>query len=373
MELELHKQPIRYYEIDLLRFLAALSVVLFHYTFSGYEAHQVSHVSFSTLGFVTKYGYLGVELFFMISGYVVLLSAQGKTVRTFLHSRITRLYPAFWVACTTTFLVERIWGVESSKSQFSVGVGQYLYNMTMLHEFFGVASIDGAYWSLTVEITFYFIVSLLIAYQLMPQLDLFLGLWILYIVAAMLSPAFGASPSSSGFFYLFFPRYAPLFIAGILFYLLQVPKKRTRLRYGLLIATYSLALRNGVNQAKELTIDYDQYFSPIVVVSCITLFFLIFLLITFQKLNLIRFTWLKWLGAITYPLYLLHENIGYIIFNLIGPLMNKYILLAGMIVSMVGLSYIINIFVEKRYSRKLGVAFFNLLERLDIENVESCK
>jgi len=95
-----HKLPTRFYEIDLLRFIAAISVVFYHYAFIGVTRPDYNPLVFPALVPIAKYGYLGVELFFIISGYVVLLSAQGKTVRQFFVSRVTRLYPAYWVACT---------------------------------------------------------------------------------------------------------------------------------------------------------------------------------------------------------------------------------------------------------------------------------
>lgn len=52
-----------------------------------------------------KYGYLGVELFFMISGFVILMTASNNSLKRFFISRAVRLYPAFWVCCTITFLL----------------------------------------------------------------------------------------------------------------------------------------------------------------------------------------------------------------------------------------------------------------------------
>ncbi len=116
MEQESRKAPTRFYEIDLLRFLAALSVVIYHYTFRAYGVGNLSPIPYLEMSRFTRYGYLGVELFFIISGYVILLSVQGKTVRQFFISRVQRLYPAFWVACTLTFLVVRIWGNGSTNA-----------------------------------------------------------------------------------------------------------------------------------------------------------------------------------------------------------------------------------------------------------------
>ncbi|MCU0650139.1 MAG: hypothetical protein MUF00_19285, partial [Gemmatimonadaceae bacterium] len=75
-----------------------------------------------------KYGYLGVELFFMISGFVILMTAANGSVRDFVISRAVRLYPAFWVCCTATFLVTMFIG----EPRYSASLEQYIVNMTML-------------------------------------------------------------------------------------------------------------------------------------------------------------------------------------------------------------------------------------------------
>ena len=184
MEPPLPKLPTRFYELDLLRCLAALSVVFYHYTYRGYAAGNFSPVEFLALGHLTRYGFLGVELFFLISGYVILLSAQGKTAGQFLLARAVRLYPAFWVACTLTFLVGRLWGQGPADGHWPdslhAGLITYAGNLTMLYGFLTTPPLDGAYWSLTVEITFYLLISLLLAYKLLAHIDLFLTSWIAY-------------------------------------------------------------------------------------------------------------------------------------------------------------------------------------------------
>lgn len=352
MEPEVRQKPVRYYEIDLLRFLAALSVVLFHYTFRGYASEHYSPIPFLGLGRVTRYGYLGVELFFLISGYVVLLSAQGKTVRQFLQSRVTRLYPAFWVACTLTFLVERVWGPGPAETQMNpalhAGLGQYAYNLTMLHDFLGVPPLDGSYWSLTVEIAFYVLISLLIAYRLLPHLNLCLLLWL----GTTLLPAI----THSGSFYvtLFFPDFAPYFVAGMLFFLLQQPQGRSWQRYGLLALAYGLAVRAAIAQAHQMSAAFHAAVLPVVAVVAVTLFFGLFYAITSRRLRLNNFTWLAGFGTLTYPLYLIHSNIGFIIFHRLGHLVDKYVLLGGTLLLMLGAAWLIHTLVEKRLSKWLG-------------------
>lgn len=341
--------------------MAALAVVLYHYTSRAYGEDNLSPIPYERLRQVTQYGYLGVQLFFIISGYVVLLSVQGKTVRQFFVSRVQRLYPAFWVAATLTFLVVRIWGTGPDDSLSApllhAGIGQYLLNMTMLHEFLGYGSIDQAYWTLTVEISFYFIISLLVAYKLMPHLNLVIGLWLAYAVVAP-----SLQDTGEFFSHLLFPQHAPFFIAGMLFYLLQKPTGRTRLRYCLLLLTYAVAVRySWLAMANPLRSDA----SVSVVMAIITAFFLLMGLVAFGQINFSRQAWLAKLGALTYPLYLLHGHIGYVAFHRIGYLFtNKYVLLASLLAVMLLASYLVYIWVEKPLSRVVGTQLTRLLTYL---------
>lgn len=121
-------------EIDLVRFIAALAVVFFHFTFRGYAADHMTIMPYPWLTSASKYGYLGVELFFMISGFVILMSAANGSLRDFVISRVVRLYPAFWACCTITFLATLAIGGSS----YFASLSQYLVNMTMLSGFIGV-------------------------------------------------------------------------------------------------------------------------------------------------------------------------------------------------------------------------------------------
>jgi peptidoglycan/LPS O-acetylase OafA/YrhL len=353
MEPELRKTSIRFYEIDLLRFIAALSVVIYHYTYRGYAAGHYSPIPFTELGQYTRYGYLGVNLFFLISGYVVLLSAQGKTVNQFFISRATRLYPAFWAACTLTFIVERIWGAATAAlhmpEQLHATIGQYIFNMTMFYGFLDVAAIDSAYWSLTIEILFYTLISILMAYGLLRHINSFLALWLVYIALPLVRLSSGGILLPD----LFFPDYAPYFVAGMVFFLLQ-QQGRTWVRYGLLIGSYLLSLRAGIVEMHKLENTFQVALSPLVVLTANTIFFGLFALVISRLINFSRFTWLANLGALTYPLYLIHSNIGYIIFHRLGAVANKYVLLSGTLALMLAAAYIIHIFIEKPFSKVLG-------------------
>ena len=81
-------------EIDLLRFIAAIAVLFFHYSFRGGHAYDdLSVVSYPWITPAAKYGFPGGQLFFKISGFVIFMTASNANLKSFAISRIVRLYP----------------------------------------------------------------------------------------------------------------------------------------------------------------------------------------------------------------------------------------------------------------------------------------
>lgn len=102
------------------------------------------------------YGWLGVELFFLISGFVICMSCWGRSVGDFFTSRVTRLYPAYWFAVlATTAVLLLIPGGQKPLPWPDV-----LTNLTMLQEPLGVRMVDGVYWTLFAELRFYLLFAL---------------------------------------------------------------------------------------------------------------------------------------------------------------------------------------------------------------------
>jgi peptidoglycan/LPS O-acetylase OafA/YrhL len=135
--------------IDGLRLLAAVAVAFYH--FSGSErvgeawGGTTSHL-FPTLGRFSAYGFLGVELFFMISGFVICMSAWGRPLGDFARSRITRLFPAYWPAVLITTAVVALWPVATTRlpaDQADVrdmGVSRHLISLGGVNGSAGAAS-----------------------------------------------------------------------------------------------------------------------------------------------------------------------------------------------------------------------------------------
>ena len=130
-------------ELDVLRGLAALSVVVFHYV--GHCARY-----FNDFNFDFTYGKYGVQLFFVISGFVIYFTLEKcRDWRDFAFSRFSRLFPSYWTVLmllisANLFLLKK-----------KVYLAAYAINMTMLQKFIGFPDLDIVYWSLAVELAFY--------------------------------------------------------------------------------------------------------------------------------------------------------------------------------------------------------------------------
>lgn len=335
------KSP-RVTEIDLLRFIAAMSVVFFHYAFRGSAADSLSRFSYPVLVPASKYGFLGVQLFFMISGFVILMTASnGSTLSNFLVSRFTRLYPAFWICCTLTFLVVIGFGAPTHTATLS----QFFVNLSMLAGFVGIPSIDGAYWSLYVEIRFYALIALLLVFRKIHFIQYFLASWLGLSIFQEVVPITILRK-------LFITDFSVYFIGGAVCYLIY-SKGATLGRYALVATSFALAQI----QARAASLAFDRYYqvtsSPMVTFLIITLIFGAMMLVAHKQTGFIGRGNYVILGSITYPLYLLHQNIGYILFNLAFDKFNVHILFWGMIFFMVFLAYFVYRYIESPTSSYL--------------------
>lgn len=339
-------------EIDLLRFLAALSVVFFHYTFRGYAADGLSMMPYPLLSPAMKYGYLGVELFFMISGFVVLMTAAASArLRDFCISRIVRLYPAFWACCTITYAA-----TLAFSSQNAASFDQYVVNMTMLSGLSRVAPIDGAYWSLMVEIRFYALVAVLLAMGRIHQAQRFIVLWLLACIAfEALSrlPVDSIPPQVLQYFgFLLIADYATYFIGGAMCYLIW-SKGPTLARFAVLGASFGLAIFQCGPTLGAFEAHYKTDLNSSIVISILAVFYVVMLVVSLRWTGMIaRFRW-PLAGALSYPLYLLHQNIGYIIFNHLYPVINPHLLLWATTIFVIALAYAVHTLVERRLATRM--------------------
>jgi peptidoglycan/LPS O-acetylase OafA/YrhL len=155
--------------LDLLRVAAACLVMMYHFAFWHWtRGNTVLPGAFGAppwSGIHLDFGWVGVEIFFVISGYVITLSASGPgmSAARFLRSRFMRLVPCAWICATLAFMVY-VW----LPAQYSAKI--YLdYVATMA--FWPLRSIDGVYWTLGIEVSFYILVFALLRLRRLATLE----------------------------------------------------------------------------------------------------------------------------------------------------------------------------------------------------------
>ena len=271
-------------ELDALRGLAALAVVFYHYT-SQYDkifGHN------EVLSWQLPYGSFGVQLFFMISGFVIFLTLDRVTKpMDFVISRSSRLYPAYWSAIIITTIIVWSFGLQGEERTWVTT----LANFSMIQGVFDYPDVDGVYWTLLYELIFYVIMFLFFKWGNFKKIHFLLLAGVLLNIA---NSATDAIPWKLQLFLLL--KYNHLFAAGILYYLIKKEGMKKQ-HYLLLLLCLAAHWLQG-NLISSIIVSF---------------FFAIFFLFIYGKLAFIAIKPLIWLGSISYSLYLLHQNIGYII------------------------------------------------------------
>ena len=335
-------KPRRVPELDLLRFIAAVSVLIYHDTYRPAVNGTPSETLFGSMQLVSRFGYLGVTLFFLISGFVILWTAQGRTPAQFATSRFLRLYPSFWVAMlvTTAFL---FWLAPSSSWPDAKTV---LLNLTMLPGYAHVDFIDGVYWTLAVEMKFYFLVLILIVARQMKHIEKWLGLWLIGLTACELSTGHAWIESIT-----IYP-FGSLFVGGCILYLVHAEGWTVWRVAGLLWAVV-LSCLDAVPQAK----DFIHGVTGSGVLIAVALVLVCFTAVTAVAIRSFKigFSGLAIaLGGLTYPLYLVHNRVGKLIFAATEEYMSAYWRLLLIVATSVAIAVLIVELVEKRGVSRLA-------------------
>lgn len=329
--------------LDLIRFLAALSVVLYHY-FPRPESS-----AYPLISEITKYGYLGVPLFFIISGYVIALSANNRTAIEFGISRFVRLYPALWAGVIFTVLVLVIF----DDKRYSVS--QVLANFTLLNEYLGFEDIDGVYWTLKAELKFYACVFLLLAFGVFKKHHIWLSLW---LGLAVTHTAFG-QPFFMGWFIT--PSYSSFFIAGVAFFLIQNNGKNA-FNHFILISSLVVSSFRAYWQADGF-MDHPNVVDKSISVAIVWLFYCFMYFLSIGKLKLKGRNIFITLGALTYPLYLIHNMAGKALIDKYSNIIPEEIMIIMVTIIMILASWIIHVVIEKPMSTPLKNYLLSMFNR----------
>ena len=296
----------------------------------------------ATMHSIAMYGWTGVELFFMISGFVICMSGWGRRPADFFVSRVVRLVPAYWAAIGLTTLVLVVFPRLSSGVRPSV----VLTNLTMVQSAYGVQNLVPAFWTLFIELTFYLLFGIVaiggVTYRRMVT---FCVLWSVASIAV-------AGSHDSALTTLINAPYSAYFVAGIAFFLIH--------KFG-----SNLLLWGIVAYSWLISINTPRGYAPWPLAVVLTSFFVIMGLVATHRLDRIRWRWLPVAGALTYPLYLIHQDIGFTTIAYLRDKVPSIALVVLVYVAMLGLAWGIHRAVERPVApilkRRLSEAVSNVI------------
>ncbi|RVT90121.1 acyltransferase family protein [Sphingomonas crocodyli] len=343
----MHK--VRLGEIDALRFIAAVSVAMFHLAFwswapeaaySTSKAVSLGRYSYESIQSIASLGWVGVEIFFVISGFVIVYSATGGPWR-FLRSRLLRLVPAVWICAPVTAAV---------LIYFSVFMPSDIIGMTVRSLVFWPKGpwVDGVYWTLGVEISFYALMFVLLVIGRLAWINLALCLVGLlssaYWLAALPIGIFPVAHIDEMLARLLLIRHGCFFAIGGLLWTLQGTKAGRGL--WLVILTCMAAGYVEILDAgrEPVTLAGPAWLSHIAAVTWVAS---VGFLILAVKRELHGHRWqspcLRAAGLATFPLYLLHDVVGAWLLRVSSWAgLSRWVALALSLFAVIGLSFLVS-------------------------------
>lgn len=288
--MESTKRSERYKELDALRGIAALLVVFYHFTMNRPEAE---------LGF--ELGITGVDLFFIISGFVIYRSIENaRNGLDFVINRVSRLFPTYWTCVSFTFVM---YCLHKTLPFTLDDLFLFLGNLSMFQFYLKINHLDEPYWTMIVEMLFYIGMLLLFHFKLLKYLNYFaIGL----IIFVLMSSWLNIWMLNRIVFWIPILQFAPLFFSGTLYYKIFTEKDKLITRYVLIFfcLVCQVLLFDYVGRSRY-AIDHYQYLIMLIIYfTCFTLFVNNKLFFIVNKLTL-------FLGKISFALYLVHYFVSY--------------------------------------------------------------
>ncbi len=292
-----------------------MSVVLYHY-FTRFDELYGSQAS----NIITNNLYLGVHLFFIISGYLIYRSSINRSTINFAINRFIRLYPTYWVCVTITFLLVGFLGLPGREVSFN----EFVLNLLMFHHLIQVPDVDGVYWTLQVELFFYFIIAVLLMVGSLKYL--YVTLFAVSLVT--ISMKFNFFDSNGVLNILTLHGYASLFLLGVGSEYSQRYRSIFPVLFPMLLIFFTFKISESI------------------------FVFVIFFLFQYSLLSRVStprnvmVSVFSFFGKISYPLYLLHQNIGYSLIIHLSTYVSIYVSIIITLILVCLLSYIVHNLVE---------------------------
>jgi peptidoglycan/LPS O-acetylase OafA/YrhL len=296
--------------LDGLRLVAALMVAVYHYAGRGGDVTRAwgssPMLQFPTLHSYASYGCLGVEVFFVISGFVICMSGWGRSLQSFVASRASRLLPAYWAAVV---LVTAVFALPVVAYE-AVSPSDALLNLTMLQMPLGVDRVLGVCWTLWAEVRFYALFALCVVLPGAGRRRV-----VMFCAGWTLAAALAQAAHQPLLDLVLMPEYAPFFIGGVGLYLVH-RDRRDAYAWGIVAVSFLIgqhyAVRNLWNASDPHAFAHRTTLGILLVVAFA---FAAVGAIALGWLNRADWRWLTTAGALTYPFYLVHEHLGWVVIH----------------------------------------------------------
>jgi len=284
-----------------------MAVVFFHCYIGPFRAtldRTLPHFATAILAA----GWLGVPLFFIISGYVISLSLFGRerNVRTssrFLAKRIVRLSPPYLLAILVVVLDVASVGFRKGDWHLMPSVGNLLAHATYLQGILGTPEFLPVAWTLCIEVQFYLAFALLCVLMGFFPTKLQDKILIAFCLMTFIPSLFFGHAGWTGYRSPYLWNYWYMFVLGMIAYWLSNGK----LPLAILLIAAAVSAVVGIYR-RETAIGFSAVFALLIYCAAKDK----------PASRIMRHPILLMLGAISYSLYLVHWVVVYRILNLAG-------------------------------------------------------
>ncbi len=339
--------------LDGLRLIAALMVAAYHYGGRDGEVGQAwgtsPQLQFPTLHTWFAYGCLGVQVFFVISGFVICMSGWGRSLRSFFASRASRLLPSYWAAVV---LVTAVFALPVVAYE-AVSPSDALVNLTLMQQPLGADRVLGVCWTLWAEIRFYALFALCVVLPGATRQRV-----ILFCAGWTLAAAIAQAAREPLLDLVLMPEYAPFFVGGIGLYLVH-RDRRDAYAWGIVGVSWLIGQHYAVAELWHAPDPaHFSYRTSTGIILVVTLGFVAVAAIALGWLNRANWPWLTVAGALTYPFYLVHEHLGWVAIRAYHQSLGipSYATMPLTVATMLVLAWLLNRYVEDRSAPRLRSA-----------------
>lgn len=349
--------------LDIVRFIAAMMVLGLHlgvwaWWRGGVALGTIAHIypkypRFPELVPFLWFGWVGVQVFFVISGLVITMTVENSTAGRFARSRFLRIYPAVWICATLSLAI-----IAMSPAGLGYSILLKYFNTLIITPY--PRWIDGVYWTLAIELVFYSLIFALIA------LGFGRNIMAVGIVCGLVSSLYVAGLSLGLFptgwiFTLLLLRHGVFFATGMLVWCISRSSRHDNKWHFLVLSIFIAAciieiLHTASEKRDALGLQSMVSIWP-PAITWLAMFVLIGSIVALSnRINkyMSNISGLcRTLGLATFPLYLTHQTVGGSVAAWLYSLgINRYAALYISITTSVTTSIFIAIILEPKIRRR---------------------